>query len=134
MNAKLSFNQCFSLVYFLYIFFTFSCVFANINDIMKKENFQNQDTELVIYKKTEKGLDVYTFTPKNQLDKELMDAIENRLKVNNDGVVSFSADEKNLVTLSIDSAVISEEELKHTFNVVCQTFSYLSNDYKIIRL
>jgi len=131
MNAKHRLISAFILS----IFFTFTCVFASINDNIKRKNFQDQEKELMIFKKNEKGLDVYTFTPKNQLDKETMEAIENRMKVvTEQGVLSFSADDKNLVTLIIDPATITEDEWSNTFNIIAQTYGYSSNDYKIIEL
>jgi len=130
MNTKYNLKNTF----LIFIFFTFTCVFASINNNIKNENFQDQDKELLIYKKNEKDLDVYTFTPKNQLDKELINAVENRLKTINKGVVSFSADEKNLVTLLVDPAVISEDELENTLAIVVKVHGYYSSDYKIIEL
>jgi len=121
--------------FILSIFFTFTCVFASINDNIKRENFQDQEKELTIFKKNEKGLDVYTFTPKNQLDKETMEAIENRMKVvTEQGVLSFSADDKNLVSLIIDPTAITEDGLSHALAVAVKVHGYYSSDYIIIEL
>jgi len=117
----------------LSVFFTFTCVFAGTNNNIKNENFQDQKLE--IYKKKENGLDVYTFTPKNQIDKELMEAIENRLKViTEQAVLSFSADDKNLVTLKIAPDSITEDGLNLVLAIVVKIHEYYSSDYIIIEL
>jgi len=117
----------------LSVFFAFTCVFASTNNNIKNENFQDQKIE--IYKKKEKGLDVYTFTPKNQLNKELIDGIENRLKViTEQAVLSFSADDKNLVTLKIAPDAITEDGLNLVLAIVVKAHGYYSSDYIIIEL
>jgi len=135
MTTKFRLVNAFALA----IFFSFTCSFANIKKAKQGPFFSNirpiQEEILIIYKKTEKELDIYTFTPKNQLDKELMEAIENRLKVvTEQGVLSFSADQKNLVTIVIDPDTITEYEWSNTFNIIAQTYGYPSNHYKIIEL
>jgi len=121
--------------FILSIFFTLTCVFAGISNNIKREIFQDQEEEITIYKKNEKGLDVYTFTPKNQLDKETLEAIENRMKVvTEQGVLSFSADDKNLVTLIIDPATITGDGLSHALAVAVKVHGYYSSNYTIIEL
>jgi len=134
MTTKFRLVNAFALA----IFFSFTCSFANIKKAKQEPFFSNirpiQEEILTIYKKTEKELDIYSFTPKIQADRDLITAIENRLKVTNKGVVSFSADDKNLVTLIIDPAVISRESLEHSLRVVTKIYEYYSDQYEIIEL
>lgn len=89
---------------------------------------------LTIYKKREKGLDVYTFTPEKKADKEVISAIENRLKVLIDGFVSFSVDKKNEVKIVTDPSKISEEGLKQTIAIIVPIYEYYPTNYKIEKL
>jgi|GEM_PF-1247750 len=137
MSAKYHLIRVFTLS----VLFTFSSVFAGTNDNIKRESssqkhksFEEQDRELIIYKKSEKQLDVYTFTPKKQVDKDVIIAVENRLKVLNQGVVSFSRDDKNLVTLTVDPAVITKEGLEQSLSIVIKIHEYYSSECKIIEL
>jgi len=128
-------------VFIMLVFFTFPCVFAGTNDNIKNyifsekyKNFEEQDRELIIYKKTEKGLDLYKFTPNNQVDEDLIIDVENRLKVINQGGVSFSRNDKNLVTLIVDPKLISEEELQRSLSIVIKIHEYYYSECKIIEL
>jgi len=133
-------NTIFRLInaFVIAILFVFACSFANIKKTKQETFFSNirplQEEILVIYKKNEKELDLYTFTPKIQADRDLITAVENRLKVINKGVVSFSANDKNLVTLIVNPAVITKEGLEHSLRIVTKIHEYYADQYKIIEL
>ena len=82
------------------------------------------DRELQITKKTEKGLDIYTFSPDNEVDKETLAAIENRLKVVAEGFVSLSVNDKNEVKLVTNPGVITDERLDFCLRVVAKVYEY----------
>lgn len=97
---------------------------VNISDDKKQDI-------LTIQKKTKDGLDVYSFTPKQQSDKELLRAIENRLKVVAEGFVSVSSDDKNVVTIVADPNKITESNLELSIDVVIKIYGYYRGNYKI---
>lgn len=89
---------------------------------------------LTIYKKKEKGLDVYTFTPKITVDKETITALENRLKVVAEGFVSFSADTKNVVKVVTDPSKITDDNLNLVMAVAVKIYDYYPTNYTIEEL
>lgn len=127
-------------VVILVLFATGNAFAKNTNSLFCKENpaeaimlqhivDTNNDRELKITKKTEKGLDIYTFIPDSKIDKELLTAIENRLKVVVEGFVSLSVNDKNEVKIVTDPAVITNEKLDFCFVVVAKAYGY--SDYTI---
>lgn len=89
---------------------------------------------LTIYKKREKGLDVYTFTPDKIPNKETAEAIENRLKNVVDGFVSFTMNTKNEVKIVTDPSKITEKGLSLTLASIVKIHDYSPTNYEIIEL
>lgn len=126
------------LIFVLAVFLTVDRAFSmteetgNPNISEFSENFSNDF--LTIYKKREKGLDVYTFTPKRERDKETILALENRLKNTVEGFVSFSVDKKNEVKVVTDPSKIIAEGLDLTLRVAVKIYEYSPNNYTIEQL
>jgi|SRR5690606_17251749 len=91
-----------------------------------------QEDVLTIYKKRKQELNVYTFTPQKQSDKELLSAIENRLKNMIDGFVSLSDKGNNLVEIIIDPHKITEDDFRRTMAIIVKLYDYYPTNYNII--
>lgn len=90
-----------------------------------------QDDIIKIYKKTEKGIDTYTYQPKGTLDEYTITAIESRLKNMYDEMVSFSVDEKNVVKL-VMKPIASEDEFNRIIAIVTKPYEYYQGNFEII--
>ncbi|HEY8401833.1 MAG TPA: hypothetical protein VIK89_11245 [Cytophagaceae bacterium] len=80
--------------------------------------------EIQVTKKTEKGKNLYIFTPDSKVKDEDLKALENRLKTVAEGFVSLSADKKNEVKVVVDPAVITDERLEWCLRVVTKFYGY----------
>ena len=97
---------------------------------VKISDHKKQDI-LTIHKKTKDGLDVYTFSPGKQSDKELLLAIENRLKVVTEGFISVTSNDENEVKIITNPMEITEEGLEFSIAVVIKIYGYYRGNYKI---
>jgi len=104
---------------------TISLIFSSIS------GDEMQDGILTIHKTTKNGLDIYTFTPEKHIDKEIILAVENRLKVMIEGFVSLSTNDKNVVKIVTDPAKITTEGLERSINIVIRFYEFNNGNYKI---
>ena len=133
-------------IFVLAIFFMVNSAFAKTSttdgeDILRNkvklfESFgkisddKKQDI-LTIHKKTKDGLDIYTFTPEQKSNKELLLAIENRLKVMVEGFISVTSDDENVVKIITDPTKVAEEGLELSIAAVIKVYGYYRGNYKI---
>lgn len=131
-------NNYIKLLFVLTVFLTADRAFSMTGGIGNPNtsllSASDSNDFLTIYKKKEKGLDVYTFTPKKQVDKETITMLENRLKVVAEGFVSFSVDKKNVVKVVTDPSKITEDSLNLTMAIVVKIYEYLPTNYTIEEL
>src|SRR5690554_774765 len=104
---------------------TISLIFSSIS------GDEMQDGILTIHKTTKNGLDIYTFTPEKHIDKEIILAIENRLKVMIEGFVSVSANDKNVIKIVTDPTKITAEGLERSINIVIRFYEFNNGNYQI---
>lgn len=100
--------------------------------VLTKVLITEEQDILTVYKKSQKGLDVYTFNPGKKSDKELMTAIENRLKNTTTGFVSLSSNSQNTVKLVIDPSKIKKHDFEVVMGVVVKMYEYYPTNYNII--
>lgn len=131
-------NNYIKLLFVLAVFLTADRAFSMTGGIGNPNtsllSASDSNDFLTIYKKKEKGLDVYTFTPKKKGDEETIKATENRLKVMVEGFVSFSVDKKNMVKVVTDPNKITEDNLSLVMSIVVKIHEYLPTNYTIEEL